>query len=128
MPRRRRRRAPRLAAGTYAGFIGADDDLGEAARVIADAARGIAAGNGMPATAASISIISDGRTAMVYSDAPAAYPNEVQGVRHPVFGRPPRVTNDYRPFLAPAADLMAGAAMDAYAAKLDLWLKKAGFS
>jgi hypothetical protein len=114
-------------------MIAAGDDLGQAAKVIADDASRRALENGMPETAASISVRSDGTTAQVWTDAPAAYPNEVEHVRHPVFGptllnpHPPWVTNKHRPFLAPAADAKASAAMDRYAKKLDRWLEKAGF-
>ena len=125
--RSRPRRPPRLAAGTYRATLADGDDLGQAANVIAAEARRIAQGNGMPETAASISVHSDGKTATVYSDAPAAYPNEVPDIWHPTFGHKPRVKNKYRPFLKPAADAKASAAMERYAKKLDRLLAKAGF-
>lgn len=130
---RSQRRTPRVPKGTYRGQVAPGDDLGQAADVIAQEARRIARGNGMPETAASIGVQVDGHRAIVYSDSPAAYPNEIPGVRHPVFGptlknpRPAWVANEYRPFLGPAADAKASAAMDRYAKKLDRMLKKAGF-
>lgn len=117
----------RPVKGAYKGIAAPGDDLGQAAKVIADEARRIAAGNGMPETADSISVTSDGKTATVYSDAPAAYPNEVKGVRHPVYGHGPWVENEYRPFLAPAADAKASDAMRRYEKHLDDMIKKAGF-
>lgn len=136
--RRSRRRAagpPRLAGGTYRAQLAGGDDLGAAARVIADEAARIARGNGMPETAGSIQVEVSGDAATIYSDAPAAYPNEVEGVRHPVFGgrgtsRPhaPWVPNEHRPFLGPAADAKAGDAMERYAQKYDRLLRKAGFT
>src|SRR6185437_7439588 len=112
--RRRRARAagpPRLAKGTYRADLGPGDDLGQAAQVIADEAARIARGNGMPQTADSISVEVNGTTATVYSDAPAAYPNEVPGVKHPTYGHRPWILNQHRPFLGPAADAKAGDAM-----------------
>ena len=64
----------------------------------------------------SIKVKASGNTAVISSGVGPSYPNEVPRVRHPVFGptlkrpAPPWVTNDYRPFLAPAADEMADAA------------------
>lgn len=129
----KRKRAPGLPKGVYRGTVADGSDLGQAADVIAQEARRIAAANGMPETAASISVQVQGSRAIVYSDAPAAYPNEVAGVRHPVFGptlrnpKPAWVANEYRPFLAPAADAKASAAMKRYERKLDGWLRTAGF-
>ena len=60
--------------------------------------------------------------------APAAYPNEVAGVKHPVFGGPgtsrpkaPWVTNEHRPFLAPAGDEGADGAAEIVARVCDDW-------
>lgn len=132
--RRRPSGPPSLARGTYRGQLGEGDDLEAAANIIAEEAARIARGNGMPETADSISVHADGDTAIIYSDAPAAYPNEVEGVRHPVFGgrgtsrpRAPWVTNEHRPFLGPAMDNKAGDAAKRYAEKLDRMLAKAGF-
>lgn len=130
--RRRTRRsrapaAPRLAKGSYRAQLAGGDDLGHAAQVIADEAARIARGNGMPQTADSISVEVNGSTATVYSDAPAAYPNEVAGVFHPTYGHRPWVANEHRPFLAPAADAKASDAMDRWAQKYERLLKEAGF-
>jgi hypothetical protein len=94
--------------------------LERAAEIIADQARANAA-------PWSVRIPPAMQVAVVYpvayvsNSAPPAYPNEVKGVRHPVFGgrgtaRPdaPWVTNEYRPFLAPAADQAGDAAADAF--------------
>jgi hypothetical protein len=56
-----------------------------------------------------------GWTATIWSQVGPSYPNEVPRVRHPVFETPSRikvkwVTNEYRPFLAPAAEAKADAA------------------
>jgi hypothetical protein len=66
--------------------------------------------------------------------APAAYPNEIPGVRHPVFGgkgtaRPdaPWVTNENRPFLAPAGDEGADGAAAIVAQVVDDWAHEHGF-
>lgn len=124
----RRTKAIRRPAGTYRGLAAEGDDLGAAADLVAREAARIATANGMPETAASISVEVSGTSVIVYSDAPAAYPNEVPGIRHPVYGHPPWVTNQYRPFLKPAADAKASEAMERYAQKLDGWLRKAGFT
>jgi hypothetical protein len=126
-PRRKPAGPPRLTKGTYRADLAAGDDLGQAAQVIADEARRIARGNGMPETAASISVEVSGTTATVYSDSPAAYPNEVAGVKHPTYGHRPWVLNQHRPFLGPAADAKAGDAMKRFAEKYDRLLAKAGF-
>ena len=129
--RRRSRRKPagppRLARGTYRGQLAGGDDLGQAAQVIADEAARIARANGMPETADSITVEVSGTTATIYSDAPAAYPNEVPGVFHPTYGHRPWVLNQHRPFLGPAADAKASDAMDRFARKYDRLLAKAGF-
>lgn len=130
--RRSRRRStpagpPRLGKGTYRADLTAGDDLGQAAQVVAGEAARIARGNGMPETAASISVEVRGDVATVYSDAPAAYPNEVEGVKHPTYGHRPWVLNQHRPFLGPAADAKASAAMERFARKYDRLLAKAGF-
>ena len=55
-------------------------------------------------------------TALISSGVGPSYPNEIIRVRHPVFesqerwGRTPWVTNEHRPFLAPAAESKADAA------------------
>jgi hypothetical protein len=72
--------------------------------------------------------------AVIRSGAPPAYPNEVPGVRHPVFGgrgtkRPeaPWVTNQHRPFLAPAADMKAGDAAQEFGNVIDDWAIALGY-
>ena len=122
----------RTPKGVYRGLTADGSDLGQAARVIADDARD-RAGGWSESVPVSIGVEVHGTRAIVYTDAPAAYPNEVSGVRHPVFGPtarntdPPWVKNEHRPFLAPAADAKASAAMDRYAKKMDKWIADAGF-
>ena len=49
-----------------------------------------------------------------------SYPNEIPGVRHPVFGnRREWVTNEYRPFLAPAAVSELGAVAEEIGMEID---------
>jgi hypothetical protein len=59
--------------------------------------------------------------------APPAYPNEVAGVRHPVFGHDPWVTNVNRPFLAPAGDEGADGAAEIVARVISDWAREYGF-
>jgi hypothetical protein len=133
--RPRRRKPPSgPPKGVYKGAISEGGDLEAAAAIIAGEASRIARANGMPETADSVSVYVEGGTAIIYSDAPAAYPNEVEGVRHPVFGgrgtsRPdvPWVLNEHRPFLGPAMDAKAASAAARYAQKVDRLLAKAGF-
>lgn len=152
VPRRRRRssRSRSVAGGsTYkramssqssvtvrtalTGALGGGGDLGAAARIIADKAREIAGGWSSQIPPA-ISVEVSGNTAEISCQAPPAYPNEIEGVRHPVFARGPDhrdwtwVTNEFRPFLAPAADAASDAAMARYAQKIDGWARKAGYS
>lgn len=123
---------PRLPHGTYRGLLADGDDLGQAAEVIAGEARRLA-GTWSTSIPDSITVEVSGNTAIIYTDAPAAYPNEVLRVRHPVFGPtagrpdPPWVTNKHRPFLAPAVDAKAGDAMDRWTQKYERLLEKAGF-
>jgi hypothetical protein len=126
-----------LASGGGGGGGGAaDDDLGrrlrEAAEVIAEQARVNASWSARIPPSIKVSGGSGGVSIM--SGAPPAYPNEVAGVRHPVFGgrgtsRPkaPWVTNKHRPFLAPAADERIGEAAQKFAQVLDDWAKKHGY-
>ena len=107
--------------------------LEEAAKVIADQARRNAAG--WSARIPPSIRISGGETEFTISSAaPPAYPNEIPGVRHPVFGgrgtrRPeaPWVTNQHRPFLGPAADEKLNEAAEKFALVIDDWAIKAGF-
>jgi hypothetical protein len=64
-----------------------------------------------------------------------AYPNEVPGVRHPVFGGPgtsrpdaPWVNNENRPFFAPAADEGAEGAAEIVATVINAWATEFGYS
>lgn len=69
-----------------------------------------------------------GDTVIVASGVGPSYPNEVRGVRHPVFGnREVWVTNEYRPFLAPAAEGKADAVAVAIARVVDDWGAELGF-
>jgi hypothetical protein len=108
------------------GSVGGGD-LGAAAAIIADTARKIAAGAGLPRTSAGIEVAVHGSTAEISCSTPAAYPAETRA-RHPLFGN-----RDYwygppgEPFLGPAADERAGAAMARYAKKIDRMCRKAGF-
>jgi hypothetical protein len=121
----------RTGSVTVAGGV-AGGDLQAAAEIIADEAR-------RNATVWSVTIPPritvevNGNVATIACNAPPAYPNEVKGVRHPVYARGPDrrhwtwVGNQYRPFLAPAADGKADAAMARYADKIDRMARAAGF-
>ena len=66
------------------------------------------------------------------NEAPHAYSYEVQGVRHPVFGTGPRSTwhwvlNDWRPFLAPAAEQYSDEALFEIAKVIDKWGNELGY-
>lgn len=63
----------------------------------------------------------------ISSNAGPAYPNEIPGVRHPTYGHDPWVTNQHRPFLAPAGDEKADAAAEQFANVIDDWAKEHGF-
>jgi hypothetical protein len=116
---------------TTTGALG-NSDLTAAAKIIADRAKELA-GAWSATIPARIQTQVAGTTATVSSDAPPAYPNEITGVRHPVFGpteknpHPAWVTNQHRPFLSAAADEQAGAAMARYAKKVDKMCRQAGF-
>lgn len=127
---------------TTTGALGTSDLRG-AAEVIASGARDLAS-RWSRRVPGSISVSVDGRVATITADAPPAYPNEVKGVRHPVYGSRARelraiaegkghgrgwtwVTNQWRPFLAPAADAKADQAMLRYAQKIDRMARAAGF-
>ena len=89
----------------------------------------------------SIKVKARGNTAEIKSAVGPSYPNEVIRVRHPVFGfghtgnawsathrpRPPWVTNDHRPFLAPAVDAKADDAAKEIARVIDDIAHDAGF-
>lgn len=61
--------------------------------------------------------------------APNAYPFEVPGVRHPVFGRPdiPWEDNENRPFMVPAAEEGAVGAAEIVARVIEDWGADYGF-
>jgi hypothetical protein len=119
------------------GGGGAEGDLGrrlrEAAEIIAGQAKSNAGGwsGRIPP---SIKVSGGAGGVVISSGAPPAYPNEVAGVRHPVFGgrgtkRPkaPWVLNQHRPFLAPAAGQKGDAAAEAFAKVIDDWAKEHGY-
>jgi hypothetical protein len=119
---------PTVRVTTTGATGGGGADLGAAAQVIADRAKVLAAAwsQSVPPR---IKVSVSGNVATISCDAPPAYPNEVEGVRHPVFGRrnEPWVTNEHRPFLDPAADAGADEAMARYAKKVDAMCRKAGY-
>jgi hypothetical protein len=135
--------APRVRR-TTTGVLGVRD-LEAAAEIIADRAREIAGSYSKTGRLpGSIRVDVSDKIATVSSGAPSAYPNEIKGVRHPVFGTQKQelealarglghgkgwnwVPNDHRPFLSRAADEQAGAAMARYAKKIDRMAKNAGF-
>jgi hypothetical protein len=109
------------------------DRLMEAAKVIAEQARNNAAG-WSARIPPSIRVSGSYPEITIRSAAPPAYPNEVPGVRHPVFGgrgtkRPgaPWVTNEHRPFLAPAADQRINKALEEFAELIDDWATRLGY-
>lgn len=113
---------------TTTGALSGGPDLAAAAQIIADKAREIASAWSSQIPPA-ISVEVSGRVATISCQAGPAYPNEIEGVRHPVFGhRDAWVTNQHRPFLAPAADAASDKAMARYAQKIDGWARRAGFS
>jgi hypothetical protein len=104
------------------------DHTRAAAEIIAAEARRIAA-RYSETIPPSIHVSGVGDRWSVIADAPAAYPNEVLGVRHPVFGnRHVWVTDAYRPFLAPATDAKADAAAEEIGKTVDDWTKERGFA
>ena len=123
-----RPRGPRqVSRVTTTGALGArSSDLGAAAGIIADRARELAA-SWSRQVPASISVEVSGKVATISADAPPARPNEL-ALRHPLFGdREHWYGPNDRPFLAPAADQQADAAMARYAQKIDGWARKAGY-
>jgi len=128
--RRKRPRRPRddhSVRVTTTGALGiASGDLGAAAAIIADGARALAAAWSRKIPP-SISVSVSGQVAEITATAPDAYPAETRA-KHPLFGNrdhwygPPG-----EPFLAPAADARADAAMRRYADKIDRWARDAGF-
>jgi hypothetical protein len=106
---------------------GGDEDLRAAAGDIAGEAKALAA-KWSRTIPGSIGVAVSGNVADITATAAPAYPNEVAGVRHPVYGHDRWVTNEHRPFMGPAADSKADAAMATYAKKIDRAARKAGFS
>ena len=123
----RKGRAPRATGGyraTAAGVGGGE--LMQAAEEIADGARSNASWSAtIPPNIRTEQV--DENTVNVVADTGAAYPGETRA-RHPLFGNrhhwygPPG-----RPFLAPAAEQRAGAAMDKFAQVIDRKAMEAGF-
>jgi len=115
---------------TTAGAVGGGD-LRAAAEEIAKGARELAAWSKQ--IPPDITVAVAGNTATISCEVGPAYPNET-GSRHPVFARGPDpkawtwVAGNLRPFLGPAADARAGAAMARYAQKIDRMCRQAGFS
>jgi hypothetical protein len=60
--------------------------------------------------------------------APAAYSNEIEGVQHPTFGHVPWVTNQFRPFMVPAAEDGAEEAALIVARVISDWAREYGFT
>ena len=118
------------------GGAGDGSDLGrrlrEAAQVIADQAKENAGWSAR--IPPSIRVSGGAGGVSIVSDAPPAYPNEIPGVRHPVFGgrgtsRPkaPWVLNQHRPFMAPAADERIDEAAEKFAQVIDDWCEERGY-
>src|SRR5258708_27327466 len=85
----------------------------------------------------SIRVLADSSAAQISSAVGPAYPNEIIRVTHPVFEtgigtvrwrRVPWVTNEHRPFLAPAADAKAEAAAREIGKSIDDLTYKLGYS
>jgi hypothetical protein len=117
---------PKVAGTTHttAGAVGGGD-LGAAAEEIAKGARALAAWSRQ--IPPSISVEVSGNTATISTDAGPAYPAETRA-RHPLFGdREHWYGPPGEPFLGPAADARAGAAMARYAKKIDRMCRQAGF-
>lgn len=81
----------------------------------------------------SIRVTARDKVATISSHTGPSYPNEVNRVRHPVFGptmrnpRPGWVTNKHRPFLVPAADAKADEAAAEIARYVDDVARENGF-
>lgn len=135
----RRARAPRSARAprtpgtrTYHGTTGSvgGGELLDAAEEIADGARENASwSRSIPPSIRTEQ--HDENHVDIVADADPAYPNET-GSRHPVFARGPDrakwtwVKGNNRPFLAPAAEQRAGAALAKYAKKVDRMVEESG--
>ena len=128
----RRARPPRKSRAvrgvqTRQSTVGAlgGGDLAAAAEEIASRARELASWSAQ--IPPSIRVDGDEKTVTISTDVPPAYPGETRA-RHPLFGNreywygPPG-----HPFLGPAADQRAGAAMARYAQRIDRLAREAGF-
>jgi len=105
---------------------GGDVDLRAAAELIADDAKDLA-GSWSRKIPPTIETSIDGLVATVSASAPNARPAELR-LRHPLFrDRHHWYGPPGEPFLAPAADARANAAMARYAQKIDRWAREAGF-
>jgi len=126
----RPRRVPGASRTTVLAAAGGGR-LGEAAEEIAAGARELAARFSVQIPP-SIRVDAGEHVAEISSSVPPAYPNET-GSRHPVYARGPDrrewtwVRGNHRPFLGPAAEARAGAAMAKYAEKIGDMARKAGF-
>jgi hypothetical protein len=110
---------------TTVGAVGGGD-LAAAAGIIADGARANAAWSRQ--IPPDIKVEVSGNTATISTSVGPAYPAETRA-RHPLFGDRERWYGPPgEPFLGPAADDRAGAAMARYARKIDAMCRKAGFS
>jgi hypothetical protein len=100
--------------------------LREAGDLVAEEARVVAApwSKQVPP---SIEVHEGADAVIVSSGVGPSYPNEVKGVRHPVFGHDAWVTNEFRPFLAPAVDAKAGQAAEVVAKVVDDWGLELGY-
>lgn len=120
-------------AGSHLSALGAvgGGDLRAAAEEIASRARELASGWSAQIPG-SIEVEVRGNVATISTAVPPAYPNET-GARHPVYARGPDrarwtwVRGNHRPFLGPAADERAGAALARYAKRIDRMAREAGF-
>lgn len=126
----RKPRAPRVT-GTYQATTGSvgGGELGEAAEEIAETARRIAAWSEQISTSIAVDVDEGAHRAVISTDAGPAWSAETQS-RHPLFGDRERwypPSEKQRPFLAPAADRRAGAAMAKYAQKIDRLCRERGF-
>jgi hypothetical protein len=131
---RTRKRGPRpgslLDTGKLLATTGslgiASGDLGAAAEIIADEARRLAAAWSVQIPA-SIAVRASEHEATISTSAGPAYPAETRH-SHPLFGdRSHWYGPPGEPFLRPAADAKAGAALARYAKKIDRWCRDAGF-
>ena len=112
---------------------GVVERFADAVKIIADGAKELASAWSVRVPP-SIRISGSYPEAVIRASAPPAYPNEIPGVKHPVFGgrgtkRPkaPWVVNQHRPFLAPAADLKSDAAAEAFGRVIDDWAFELGY-